>query len=33
LDLVLSQLYWDDSTGFQRLESEMVAKVGMQIRF
>lgn len=32
-DAVLSQLYWDDSTGFQRLNSELVTKIGMQIRF
>ncbi len=33
LNLVLSQLYYDDSTGFQVLDTEMVAKVGMRIRF
>lgn len=33
LDLVLSQLYFDNSTGFQAIDTEMVAKVGMQIRF
>jgi hypothetical protein len=30
---VLSQLYWDGTTGFQRLDSELVAKLGMQLRF
>jgi hypothetical protein len=32
-DAVLSQLYWDGTTGFQRLDSELVAKLGMQLRF
>jgi hypothetical protein len=32
-DVVVSQLYWDDSTGFQELNSELVTKLGMQIRF
>jgi hypothetical protein len=32
LDLVLKQLYLNDS-GFHRLDSELIAKVGMQIRF
>lgn len=33
LDLVLSQLYLDDSTGFQRLDTELVTKLGLQLRF
>ena len=33
VNVVLSQLYLDDPTGFQMLDSELVAKVGMQIRF
>jgi hypothetical protein len=32
-DLVLSQLYFDDTTGFRAINTEMVAKVGMQLRF
>lgn len=30
---VLSQLYWDGTSGFQRLDSELVAKLGMQLQF
>jgi hypothetical protein len=30
---VLSQLYWDGTTGFQRLDTELVAKLGMQLHF
>lgn len=30
---VLSQLYWDGPTGFQRLDSELIAKMGFNFRF
>ncbi len=33
IDAVLSQLYYDGTTGFQLLDSELVAKLGMQLRF
>lgn len=33
VDAVLSQLYLDGPTGFQHLDSELVAKLGMQLRF
>jgi len=32
-DAVLSQLYWDSPDDFQLLDSELVGKIGMQIRF
>ena len=30
---VLSQLYWDGATGFERLDTELVAKLGLQLQF
>ena len=33
IDAVLSQLYWDGTSGLQLLDTELVAKLGMQIRF
>ena len=33
IDAVLSQLYYDGTSGFELLDSELVAKLSMQIRF
>ena len=32
-DAVLSQLYWDSSSGYQLLDTELIAKLSMQFRF